>query len=69
MWKKYICLQAILEMEGVDTSEFTDEVLACLPPTPWHISPEEIGKRRDLRSLRFLPLACKRCDHSILSRN
>ena len=46
-------LQAILEMEGVDTSEFTEEVLACLPPTPWQIKPEEIAKRKDLRSHRY----------------
>lgn len=47
-------LQAILEMEGVDTSEFSEEVLACLPPTPWQISPGEIFKRKDLRSLRYM---------------
>ena len=46
------CLQAILEMEGVDTSEFSEDVLACLPPTPWQISPSEISRRKDLRSLR-----------------
>lgn len=39
-------------MEGVDTSEFTEDVLACLPPTPWQIQPEEIAKRKDLRALR-----------------
>lgn len=44
--------QAILEVEGVDTSEFEEDVLACLPPTPWHITKEEIAKRKDLRELR-----------------
>ena len=49
---KCLMLQAILEMEGIDTSEFGPEVLACLPATPWTISPEEIAKRRDLRLSR-----------------
>ena len=49
------CLQAILEMEGVDTSEFSEEVFACLPPTPWQINSDEICRRRDLRSLRSVP--------------
>ena len=47
-----ILMQAILEMEGVDISEFAEDVLQCLPPTPWQISPQEISKRKDLRSLR-----------------
>ncbi|KAK3568071.1 hypothetical protein QTP86_029700 [Hemibagrus guttatus] len=34
----------------VDFSEFTDEVLACLPQgRPWTIPPDELKKRRDLR--------------------
>jgi len=47
------CLQAILEAEGVHTEEFSQEVLDCLPPTPWSIAPQEIAKRRDLRELRW----------------
>uniref|UniRef100_H3CR27 DIS3-like exonuclease 2 n=1 Tax=Tetraodon nigroviridis TaxID=99883 RepID=H3CR27_TETNG len=39
----------LLEYE-VDFSEFSDEVLDCLPKNlPWTIPPEEISKRRDLR--------------------
>lgn len=39
----------LLEYE-VDFSEFSDEVLDCLPNNlPWTIPPEEIRKRRDLR--------------------
>ncbi|KAG7330693.1 hypothetical protein KOW79_006915 [Hemibagrus wyckioides] len=34
----------------VDFSEFTDEVLACLPQgRPWTIPPDEMKRRRDLR--------------------
>lgn len=45
-------LQAILEIEGVDTSEFSPDILACLPATPWCITSEEISKRKDLRNVR-----------------
>lgn len=39
----------LLEYE-VDFSEFSDEVLDCLPKNlPWTIPAEEISKRRDLR--------------------
>lgn len=39
----------LLEYE-VDFSEFSEEVLACLPKNlPWTIPPEEISRRRDLR--------------------
>lgn len=39
----------LIEYE-VDFSDFSDEVLDCLPKDlPWMIPPEEIKKRRDLR--------------------
>lgn len=42
--------EAILIEYDVDFSEFTDEVLDCLPKNlPWCIPPEEIRKRKDLR--------------------
>lgn len=45
----------LLEYE-VDFSEFSDEVLDCLPKNlPWAIPPEEIGRRRDLRWASPLP--------------
>ena len=34
------------------------QVLACLPPTPWAISEEELAKRRDFRQASF-PVACR----------
>ncbi len=45
-------MQAMLQMESVRDMEFEREVLACLPATPWTISPAEISKRRDLRGER-----------------
>ena len=44
--------QAILAMEEIRDDPFDDEVMACLPSTPWSISEDEIAKRRDLRSTR-----------------
>uniref|UniRef100_A0A3Q3AG66 DIS3-like exonuclease 2 n=1 Tax=Kryptolebias marmoratus TaxID=37003 RepID=A0A3Q3AG66_KRYMA len=42
--------EGILTEYDVDFSEFSDEVLDCLPKNlPWTIPPEEIRKRRDLR--------------------
>ncbi|XP_032133798.1 DIS3-like exonuclease 2 isoform X1 [Sapajus apella] len=42
--------EGILTEYGVDFSDFSSEVLECLPQgLPWRIPPEEFGKRRDLR--------------------
>ncbi|KAG5286010.1 hypothetical protein AALO_G00009990 [Alosa alosa] len=42
--------EGILMEYDVDFSEFSDDVLACLPQAlPWTIPPEEIARRRDLR--------------------
>ncbi|XP_008574070.1 PREDICTED: DIS3-like exonuclease 2 isoform X3 [Galeopterus variegatus] len=42
--------EGILTEYGVDFSEFSSEVLECLPQgLPWTIPPEEFSKRRDLR--------------------
>lgn len=42
--------EGILIEYDVDFSEFTDEVLDCLPKNlPWTIPPEEIQRRKDLR--------------------
>lgn len=32
------------------------QVLACLPPTPWSISDEEVGRRRDFRHQRVFSI-------------
>ncbi|XP_013013049.1 DIS3-like exonuclease 2 isoform X2 [Cavia porcellus] len=42
--------EGILTEYGVDFSDFSSEVLECLPRSlPWTIPPEEVSKRRDLR--------------------
>ncbi|XP_062987830.1 DIS3-like exonuclease 2 [Elgaria multicarinata webbii] len=42
--------EGILAEYGVDCSDFSPEVLQCLPQhLPWIIPPEEFAKRRDLR--------------------
>uniref|UniRef100_A0A6J0VBH9 DIS3-like exonuclease 2 n=2 Tax=Pogona vitticeps TaxID=103695 RepID=A0A6J0VBH9_9SAUR len=42
--------EGILMEYGVDFSDFSPEVLRCLPQSlPWTIPPEEMAKRRDLR--------------------
>ncbi|XP_048200476.1 DIS3-like exonuclease 2 isoform X2 [Perognathus longimembris pacificus] len=42
--------EGILTEYGVDFSDFSSEVLECLPQTlPWTIPPEEFNKRRDFR--------------------
>uniref|UniRef100_G3SEM8 DIS3-like exonuclease 2 n=1 Tax=Gorilla gorilla gorilla TaxID=9595 RepID=G3SEM8_GORGO len=42
--------EGILTEYGVDFSDFSSEVLECLPQgLPWTIPPEELSKRRDLR--------------------
>ncbi|XP_061550801.1 DIS3-like exonuclease 2 isoform X1 [Phycodurus eques] len=42
--------EGILLEYDVDFSEFSDEVLDCLPKNvPWNIPPEEMAKRKDLR--------------------
>uniref|UniRef100_A0A7N8Y1A7 DIS3-like exonuclease 2 n=1 Tax=Mastacembelus armatus TaxID=205130 RepID=A0A7N8Y1A7_9TELE len=43
--------EGILTEYGIDFSEFSDQVLDCLPKNlPWTIPPEEMRKRRDLRN-------------------
>lgn len=41
--------EAILIENGIDYSEFDEQVNECLPRTPWHIPHEEFAYRRDLR--------------------
>lgn len=49
--------KALLEMEQVvDDDQFMPEVLACLPPTPWSISDNEIRVRRDFRQQRVFSI-------------
>lgn len=49
--------EGILTEYGVDFSDFSNNVLQCLPQNlPWTIPQEELGKRRDLRSVKIMRL-------------
>lgn len=42
--------EGILTEYGVDFSEFSNQVLQCLPPNlPWSIPQDEFERRKDLR--------------------
>lgn len=43
--------EAILMENGIDYSEFNDEVIQSLPKTPWFIPKEEYDYRKDLRQV------------------
>lgn len=43
--------EAILMENGIDYSEFSDEVIQSLPTTPWSIPQQEYQSRKDLRKL------------------
>ncbi len=43
--------EAILVDNGIDYSDFKEEVLLSLPSTPWKIPDSEFGYRRDLRNV------------------
>eukprot|EP00198_Chlamydomonas_reinhardtii_P003968 XP_001693304.1 3'-5' exoribonuclease [Chlamydomonas reinhardtii] len=47
---------ALLEMEGIRSGDFEPDVLACLPPTPWRITEQDIAARRDYRSTRIFSI-------------
>ncbi|KAI8922348.1 hypothetical protein DFJ77DRAFT_495624 [Powellomyces hirtus] len=47
---------ALLVDAGVVWDEFSDEVLACLPATPWKIPEHEYAKRRDFREERIFSI-------------
>ncbi|PIN06988.1 Exoribonuclease II, partial [Handroanthus impetiginosus] len=44
-------IAAILFENAIDASEFSSEVLSCLPRSPWDIPEDELQRRRDLRNL------------------
>ena len=43
--------EVLLIEHDVPHGPFSENVLACLPPRPYTIPPEEIAKRRDLRHI------------------
>ncbi|CAH1763561.1 8137_t:CDS:10 [Entrophospora sp. SA101] len=60
--------QALIRDNNISTEEFNENVLKCLPQTPWTIPEEEIEMRRDLRSIRIFtidPSGAKDLDDAI----
>ena len=52
-------ISAVLLQQGIQQThcqDFSEEVLNCLPETPWSISEEEVAKRRDLREWRIFSI-------------
>lgn len=64
--------ERILIEHGVDFSEFSSEVLECLPQSlPWTVPPEEVSKRRDLRKecvFTIDPLTARDLDDALSCR-
>lgn len=44
-------LAATLYENAIDSSEFCQQILSCLPSVPWEIPKEELQSRRDIRNL------------------
>lgn len=50
-------IQALLKAEKIDDDDlFDEEVLKCLPETPWRIPQNEYSQRRDLRTHRIFSI-------------
>eukprot|EP00889_Picochlorum_renovo_P004594 jgi/Picre1/31624/NNA_006975.t1 len=50
-------IQALLKAEKIDDGDlFDEEVLKCLPETPWRIPQNEYSQRRDLRAHRIFSI-------------
>lgn len=54
LWLAGMDLQVLLLENDINNKPFSQQVLACLPPLPWSISPEDLQNtnRKDLRSIR-----------------
>ena len=48
-------MQVVLIENDINSRPFSSQVLACLPPLPWAVSPEHLSdpNREDLRHLRI----------------
>ena len=58
----------LLHEFDVPHTDFTSEVMACLPPTDWSITEEEVSKRTDLRHIPVVsidPPGCKDIDDAL----
>lgn len=62
--------EVVLIENDIDARPFSSQVLACLPPLPWSVSPEDLSNpiRQDLRHLRIFsvdPPGCKDIDDAL----
>ncbi|CAI7856536.1 unnamed protein product [Closterium sp. NIES-53] len=64
--------QLLLMENDIDARPFSQQVLACLPPLPWSVSPLDVTdprtKREDLRHMRVFsvdPIGCRDIDDAL----
>ncbi|CAI5461475.1 unnamed protein product [Closterium sp. Yama58-4] len=64
--------ELLLMENDIDARPFSQQVLACLPPLPWSVSPADItdprSKREDLRHVRVFsvdPIGCRDIDDAL----
>lgn len=62
--------EVLLIENDINTRAFSEQVLACLPPLPWTLQPEDLSdpQREDLRHLRVFsvdPPGCKDIDDAL----
>ncbi|KAK1396485.1 exosome complex exonuclease RRP44-like [Heracleum sosnowskyi] len=62
--------EVVLIENDIDARPFSSQVLACLPPIPWSVSPEDLGNpiRQDLRHIRVFsvdPPGCRDIDDAL----
>ncbi|KAJ3416951.1 hypothetical protein HDV05_008009 [Chytridiales sp. JEL 0842] len=60
--------EALLIENGITWDIFSEEVIACLPATPWNIPEPEVAKRRDFRTTRIFsvdPLTARDLDDAL----
>ncbi|KAI8619015.1 hypothetical protein BC830DRAFT_1078836 [Chytriomyces sp. MP71] len=60
--------ESLLLENGITWSDFAEEVLTCLPPTPWSIPESEYAVRRDFRNVRVFsidPLTARDLDDAL----
>jgi exosome complex exonuclease DIS3/RRP44 len=65
---KQVETQVLLHEFGVSHESFSAEVMACLPPPDWKITPDIIAQRTDLRHLPIVsidPPGCKDIDDAL----
>eukprot|EP01125_Pyxidicula_operculata_P004297 TRINITY_DN1650_c0_g1_i1.p1 TRINITY_DN1650_c0_g1~~TRINITY_DN1650_c0_g1_i1.p1 ORF type:complete len:1014 (+),score=302.63 TRINITY_DN1650_c0_g1_i1:51-3092(+) len=60
--------ESLLIQHGISYEEFTPAVMACLPPEDWHVTDDDLLRRRDLRHIRIMsidPPGCTDIDDAL----